>query len=229
MSAPRPRAVLALRREPGHLVRSFTALILRVSLGMIFLAAGFQKYQDMQAPAREASDALVEPTVIEEAGVPAEETERSVVAESTASPAETAPRYPESIKAMFAESVLAERMPAALDLYVQVLPYAEMGIGAALLLGFWTPVSATLSGLLLVSLLFGWVILGKNDQYPMMLTYLLTNAAILWLSPVTSNYLSLDGLLFGWFWRPRSEGSFERAETDQVNPRIAPIVVTRRP
>ena len=34
------------------------------------------------------------------------------------------------------------------------------------------------------------------------------NAGILWLSPVTSNYLSADGLLFGWFWAPRSEGRY---------------------
>ena len=43
-----------------------------------------------------------------------------------------------------------------------------------------------------------------------MLTYFLANAGILWLSPVTSNYLSLDGLFFGWFWRPRAEGEYRR-------------------
>ena len=47
-------------------------------------------------------------------------------------------------------------------------------------------------------------------MYAPMLSYILTAAAILWLSPVTSNYLSLDGLLFGWFWAPRAQGRYAR-------------------
>lgn len=228
MSAHRPRTVLALRREPGHLVRSFTALILRLALGMIFLSAGLQKYRDVHAAPEAVDGAAAEPIVIEEAGPGAGGLDATETAASEPEPdgvakPEAPPRYPDSIEGMFAETILAKRLPALLDLFVRVLPYAEMGLGAALIVGFWTPVSAILSGALLVSLLFGWVVLGKNDQYPMMLTYLLTNAAILWLSPVTSNYFSLDGVLFGWFWRPRSEGRFEAEdEPVPVRTRAAP-------
>ena len=55
--------------------------------------------------------------------------------------------------------------------------------------------------------------LNRAEAYPQMLVYLLVDAAILSLSPVTSNYFSVDGILFGWFWRPRSEGEFRRDES----------------
>jgi hypothetical protein len=84
-----------------------------------------------------------------------------------------------------------------------------------------TTLSATLSAALLIQLLFGQTVLHKAEMYPMMLTYLLVNAAILWLSPVTSNYLSLDGILFGWFWAPRPEGTFHAEEVVQTAPSTA--------
>lgn len=102
--------------------------------------------------------------------------------------------------------------------YAEVLPYAEVGVGVALIAGFWTTLAGFASGLLLLSLLFGHLVQTQVDpeheiaQIPAMFAYLLLNAVILWLSPVTSNYLSLDGLLFGWFWAPRPEGEYRRDE-----------------
>jgi len=102
--------------------------------------------------------------------------------------------------------------------YADVLPYAEVGVGAALIAGFWTTLAGFASGLLLLSLLFGHLVQIQVDpereiaQIPVMFAYLLLNTVVLWLSPVTSNYLSLDGLLFGWFWAPRPEGEYRRDE-----------------
>ena len=76
--------------------------------------------------------------------------------------------------------------------------------------GLLTTLSAFATGLLLLSLLFGQIVLGNAAMYPSMLIYLLVDAGILWLSPATSNYLSLDGLFFGWFWKPRGEGEYRR-------------------
>ena len=170
-------AVIALRREPGHLVRSLTALLLRVGLGMTFLLAGAEKLQSKKEG-----------------------------------------NYPAPILAMFdpaqpgpdgkPKHFVVKLPPAMTELFARVLPYAEVGVGAALIVGFWTTFSAFLSGVLLLHLQFGQADMGQHDQMPGMLTYLLVNAGILWLSPVTSNYLSLDGLLFGWFWSPRSEGRY---------------------
>ena len=100
--------------------------------------------------------------------------------------------------------------PDLVKLFADVLPYAEVGLGGALILGFWTTLAAFLSGVLLLHLLFGWVVQGNTAMYPAMLSYLLVNAGILWLSPVTSNYLSFDGLVFGWFWAPRPAGTYRR-------------------
>ncbi|HWE38747.1 MAG TPA: DoxX family membrane protein [Isosphaeraceae bacterium] len=102
--------------------------------------------------------------------------------------------------------------------YAEVLPYAEVGVGVALIAGFWTTLAGFASGLLLLSLLFGHLVQmqvhpeQEVTMVPLMLVYLAINAAVLWLSPVTSNYLSLDGLLFGWFWAPRPEGEYRRDE-----------------
>jgi uncharacterized membrane protein YphA (DoxX/SURF4 family) len=219
MSTPRP--ILALRREPGPLVRSFAALLLRVALGGILLGSGIQKYTDIQRPAVAAS-----PVVVEEAPQDTSSEPSTPVEGSTPTVADT-PRYPESIKGMFAGTILTKEFPWAIDLFLQVLPYAEMGLGAALILGLWTPLAAFFAGILLVKLLLGWVVLGKTDMYPSMLTFLLADVAILWLSPVTSNYISLDGILFGWFWAPRREGTFVEEEATPITP-VAPRVDRKR-
>lgn len=123
--------------------------------------------------------------------------------------------YPGSIVTQF------EKTPLRADLvrlFARVLPYAEVGLGAALIAGLLTTITATLSAALLAHVLFGWTVQHNTAMYPTMLTYFLVNAGILWLSPVTSNYLSLDGLIFGWFWTPRAEGTF-RADEDAARRR----------
>ncbi len=102
-------------------------------------------------------------------------------------------------------------------LFARVLPYAEVGLGVALILGLLTTITATLSAILLAHLLFGLTVQHSTAMYPTMLTYFLVNAGILWLSPVTSNYLSLDGLIIGWFWALKSEGAY-RLEGDAPTP-----------
>ncbi len=101
--------------------------------------------------------------------------------------------------------------------FARALPFAEIGLGALLIAGLTTTMVAFLTGLLLVGLLFGLLVLAAADpagiaKIPTHMIYILLDAGILWLSPVTSNYLSVDGLLFGWFWKPRSEGDFRREE-----------------
>ena len=198
-----PADAIVLRREPGHLVRSLVALLLRGGLGMIFLTAGLQKYNDMNA-----EPALAEPEVeqaIDDAVIADAEPSE---AEAPPAVAEPEPRYPESIRGMFAETWLEREMDWALELFTEALPFVEIGVGALLLLGSFTTLAAFAAGLLLLGLLFGQTVLGNTQMYPNMLTYLLVDAGILWLSPVTSNYLSVDGLFFGWFWRPRAEAHY---------------------
>ena len=121
-------------------------------------------------------------------------------------------KYPGMIVDSFANSPL----PASqVKLFALVLPYAEVYLGAALIGGLLTTLTAALAGALLLLLLFGRLIQDDHDAGPAMMTYLLVDAAILWLSPVTSNYFSLDGLILGWFWAPKSEGTF-RADDDQI-------------
>jgi uncharacterized membrane protein YphA (DoxX/SURF4 family) len=125
-------------------------------------------------------------------------------------------KYPAMIIDQFASSPLPE---AQVRLFAQVLPYAEVALGAGLLAGLFTTVTAALAAILLANLLFGQVILNHADQYPGMLIYFLVNAGILWLSPVTSNYLSLDGLLFGWFWAPRPEAHYQIEDGERLKDR----------
>jgi uncharacterized membrane protein YphA (DoxX/SURF4 family) len=121
-------------------------------------------------------------------------------------------KYPAMIVKQFESSPLR---PADVHLFARVLPYVEVTLGAALLAGLFTTLTATLSAVLLAQLLFGQLVLNHVEQYPGMLTYFLVNAGILWLSPVTSNYLSLDGLLFGWFWAPRPEARYQIEDGEQ--------------
>jgi uncharacterized membrane protein YphA (DoxX/SURF4 family) len=132
--------------------------------------------------------------------------------------ARKAGKYPGMITEPFEKASLpvtgSPLPPRMVKLFADVLPYAEVGLGATLIVGFWMPLAAVLTGALLLNLFFGKLVLNDVASYPGMLIYLLVDAAILWLSPVTSNYLSLDGLLFGWFWAPRSEGAYRREEEE---------------
>lgn len=126
--------------------------------------------------------------------------------------------YPGGMVKMFEATPLRADM---VQLFARVLPYAEVGIGSALLLGVLTTVAASLSAVLLAHLLFGQLILQNANMYPAMLTYFLVNAGILWLSPVTSNYLSVDGLIGGWFWSPKTDGVYRADATDSARSRRA--------
>jgi uncharacterized membrane protein YphA (DoxX/SURF4 family) len=170
--------VISLRREPGPLTRSLTALVLRLGLGMMFLIFGLGKLDALKTGEYPAN--VIKPFESETAKLP-----------------------------------IVHRKLAGVELFATVLPYAEVGLGCALILGLLTPLTALLTGALLLQLVFGKLILKDIASMPGMLTYLLVDAAVLWLSPVTSNYFSLDGLIFGWFWRPRTEGEFHREISPQ--------------
>lgn len=269
MKSPAP--VIALRREPGPLVRSLTALVLRLALGLILLVSGLDKYFQMhpaaapldspidldapQEPAGSDSDigtdlnldlsrdpdppvdlppstdpcspqdppADLDPPTPPESDPeppPDHSADADADADAAIAPANPdgaggaagPPRYPDSIRGMFAGTWLNREFPWAIDLFTAALPYAEIALGAALILGWFTTLAAFLTGMLLVKLLFGWLVLGQADMYPNMLAYLLVDAGVLWLSPVTSNYISIDGLIAGWFWSPRGEGRYLRDE-----------------
>lgn len=135
--------------------------------------------------------------------------------------------YPKSMIAMFEGTWLNEGSlnQQATKVFATALPYAEIGLGALLIVGVATTLVAFLTGLLLVALLFGQLVLTSVNpemgaKIPTHFIYILIDAAILWLSPVTSNYLSVDGLLFGWFWKPRSVGDFRREEGTGTDPRV---------
>ncbi|RUL83396.1 hypothetical protein [Tautonia sociabilis] len=217
----RPSESIALRREPGHLVRSLSALLLRGALGMIFLVAGLDKLSDMGLLG--LGDAGASVVAAQEEALPAVEGapagEAAPEPEPEGEDAQPAPlRYPETIRAMFADTWLARELKPMLDLHTALLPYAEVAVGSLLIVGLLTTLSSFAAGLLLLSLLFGLTVLGKGDMYPTMMVYMIADVGILWLSPVTSNYLSLDGLLFGWFWKPREE-DYRREYEAPVRPR----------
>jgi len=173
-TAARPVDAHLPRREPGPVIRSLTALILRASLALIFLSAGLTKLE-----AKRSGD------------------------------------YPQELIHSFNGTFLASDMPWALDAFAQALPYLEIGLGGMLALGLFTTFSATLSGVLLLHLLFGTLMQGDPTRYPAMFTYLLVNAAVLWLSQVRSNYLSLDGLIFGVFFGvPEGEETLREVVAD---------------
>ena len=85
------------------------------------------------------------------------------------------------------------KLPAFMVMpFAYVLPFGEMISGALILLGLYTRVGLTLSGLLLIGLTFGLVMLGRADGVAHNLIYVLVNFTLLWF--VDANRLSLDEL-----------------------------------
>ena len=85
------------------------------------------------------------------------------------------------------------KLPAFMVMpFAYVLPFGEMISGALILLGLYTRVGLTLSGLLLIGLTFGLVMLGRADGVAHNLIYVLLNFSLLWF--VDANRLSLDEL-----------------------------------
>jgi thiosulfate dehydrogenase (quinone) large subunit len=90
----------------------------------------------------------------------------------------------------------AGKLPSALVLaFGYTLPFAEVLIGALLLLGLFTRIALVLSGLLLVALTFGTVMLGDAPTVAHNLQYALVNFVLLYLADY--NGYSLDRLLRG--------------------------------
>ena len=86
------------------------------------------------------------------------------------------------------------KLPAAMVMpFAYFIPFAETISGALILLGLFTRVGLTLSGLLLIGLTFGVVMLGQAPTVAHNLQYVLVNFLLLWL--VDLNRFSVDGLL----------------------------------
>ena len=86
------------------------------------------------------------------------------------------------------------KLPAAMVMpFAYVIPFAETISGALILLGLFTRVGLTLSGLLLMGLTFGVVILGQAPTVAHNLQYVLVNFVLLWF--VELNRYSLDSLI----------------------------------
>ena len=85
------------------------------------------------------------------------------------------------------------KLPAAMVMpFAYVLPFGEVAAGALIFLGLFTRLGLTLSGLLLVGLTFGTVMLGDPPTVAHNLQYALVNFVLLWLSDL--DRYSLDGL-----------------------------------
>ena len=87
----------------------------------------------------------------------------------------------------------AGKLPPALVLaFGYVLPFAEVTLGALILLGLFNVLALSLSGLLLVALTFGTVMLGDPPTVAHNVQYALVNFALLFFSEY--NGYSLDRL-----------------------------------
>jgi thiosulfate dehydrogenase [quinone] large subunit len=90
----------------------------------------------------------------------------------------------------------AGKLPSALVLpFAYTLPFAEVIIGLLLLLGLFNGLALVLSGLLLLVLTFGTVMLGDAATVAHNLQYALVNFILLYL--VDYNGYSIDRLLRG--------------------------------
>jgi thiosulfate dehydrogenase (quinone) large subunit len=86
------------------------------------------------------------------------------------------------------------KLPAAMVMpFAYTIPFAETISGALIFLGLFTRIGLTLSGLLLIGLTFGVVMLGQAPTVAHNLQYVLVNFVLLWF--VELNRYSVDGLL----------------------------------
>ena len=85
------------------------------------------------------------------------------------------------------------KLPAYMVMpFAYVLPFGELISGALILLGLFTRAGLIISGLLLIGLTFGLVMLGRADGVAHNLIYVLANFVLLWFCDL--NRLSLDRL-----------------------------------
>jgi thiosulfate dehydrogenase (quinone) large subunit len=86
------------------------------------------------------------------------------------------------------------KLPAFMVMpFAYAIPFAEVTAGALILLGLLTRLGLVISGLLLIGLTFGMVMLGQAPTVAHNLQYGLVNFVLLWL--VESNRYSVDSLL----------------------------------
>ena len=86
------------------------------------------------------------------------------------------------------------KLPAAMVMpFAYFIPFAETISGALVVLGLFTRVGLTLSGVLLIGLTFGLVILGQAPTVAHNLQYVLLNFVLLWF--VDFNSISIDSLI----------------------------------
>ena len=94
------------------------------------------------------------------------------------------------------------KLPAVMVMpFAYFIPFAETISGALILLGLFTRAGLTLSGVLLMGLTFGLVMLGQAPIVAHNLQYALVNFVLLWL--VDLNRFSLD-----WLFRRRAQAGF---------------------
>src|SRR5437660_2952360 len=88
----------------------------------------------------------------------------------------------------------AGKLPAMMVMpFAYGLPFAEATSGLLIVLGLFTRVGLLISGLLLIGLTFGTVMLGDAPTVAHNLQYALVNFVLLWL--VDLNRYSIDGLM----------------------------------
>jgi thiosulfate dehydrogenase [quinone] large subunit len=86
------------------------------------------------------------------------------------------------------------KLPAAMVMpFAYFIPFAETISGALIVLGLFTRAGLTLSGVLLIGLTFGVVILGQAPTVAHNLQYVLLNFVLLWV--VDFNSISIDSLI----------------------------------
>jgi thiosulfate dehydrogenase [quinone] large subunit len=86
------------------------------------------------------------------------------------------------------------KLPAAMVMpFAYAIPFAETISGILILLGLFTRVGLTLSGLLLIGLTFGVVMLGQAPTVAHNLQFVLVNFVLLWF--VDLNRYSIDALI----------------------------------
>lgn len=86
------------------------------------------------------------------------------------------------------------KLPAAMVMpFAYAIPFCEVIAGALILFGLFTRGGLLLSGLLLIGLSFGTVMLGDAPTVAHNLQYALSNFVLLWF--VHLNRYSIDGLL----------------------------------
>ena len=87
----------------------------------------------------------------------------------------------------------AGKLPAAMVMpFAYVLPFGEVTAGLLISLGLFTRVGLVISGLLLIGLTFGTVMLGDAPTVAHNLQYALVNFVLLWL--VDLNRYSIDAV-----------------------------------